>query len=551
MAALSIQVPYPVFYDRDGLPLDNGNIYIGDANLDPVTNPLQVYYDEALTLTASQPLKTSNGYVYRNGTPAQLYVNATDFSILVNDSKNLLVYSFPQATGFGVGASGISFVPYANITSTNVQDAIEEEIDDLASASGSSLIGFAQTGGTAVLRTVQSRLRDVVSVKDFGATGNGSTDDTAAMQAAIDYAVDNGRDLFIPDGTYIVDQLVYNSTAFVNMPSIYGNGRNQTIIKKKAGSTVGALLTIGDFAATNSMANISIEGLTFDGLNTSTTTHGIIAYSFVRSNIRNCIVKNCEFGIYFQGGVASSVVDCVIGSNEQGFTADSFPGLTNAAWPNFHVVQRCVIVDNTRWGVYFDNGRTLQVISCDIEGNGTLGDSTTGGCRVGPDIDSEDLGVNPSGIILQNVWFESNKGAASLVMLSGRNMIYNCNIVTNPNSTYDIYVDGGNYNLYDSIITSPKTPSIIETSNVLVGNTITTVSGLALTQMQIQRWKTQLDFGGYTGELAQMPSGLPEGVRGFITDSTVVAAGNFGAVVTGGGVNYVPAYYDGTNWRIG
>lgn len=111
MAALSVQVPYPVFYDRAGTPLDNGNIYIGVANLDPVTNPLQVYYDEALTLTASQPLITSNGYVYRNGTPAQLYVNAVNFSILVNDSKNLLVYSFPDGTGLGAGAASIEYDP--------------------------------------------------------------------------------------------------------------------------------------------------------------------------------------------------------------------------------------------------------------------------------------------------------------------------------------------------------------------------------------------------------------------------------------------------------
>lgn len=111
MAAISVQVPYPVFYDRDGQPLDNGNIYIGDANQDPVTNPIQVYYDEALTITASQPLKTSGGYVYRNGTPAQLYVNANDFSILVNDSKNTLVYSLPEATGIVVGAGSVSYDP--------------------------------------------------------------------------------------------------------------------------------------------------------------------------------------------------------------------------------------------------------------------------------------------------------------------------------------------------------------------------------------------------------------------------------------------------------
>ena len=86
MAALSIQVPYPVFYDRDGLPLDSGRIYIGEANLDPVTNPIATYYDQALTIPAAQPLITSAGYIYRNGTPTQVYVDAADFSILVNDN---------------------------------------------------------------------------------------------------------------------------------------------------------------------------------------------------------------------------------------------------------------------------------------------------------------------------------------------------------------------------------------------------------------------------------------------------------------------------------
>lgn len=40
-------------------------------------------------------------------------------------------------------------------------------------------------------------------------------------------------------------------------------------------------------------------------------------------------------------------------------------------------------------------------------------------------------------------------------------------------------------------------------------------------------------------------------VRAVVTDSTVVATGNFGAAVTGGGTNQVPVHYDGTAWRIG
>lgn len=41
------------------------------------------------------------------------------------------------------------------------------------------------------------------------------------------------------------------------------------------------------------------------------------------------------------------------------------------------------------------------------------------------------------------------------------------------------------------------------------------------------------------------------GARAFVSDSNVPAAGNFGAVVVGGGANKVPVYSDGTNWRIG
>jgi hypothetical protein len=39
--------------------------------------------------------------------------------------------------------------------------------------------------------------------------------------------------------------------------------------------------------------------------------------------------------------------------------------------------------------------------------------------------------------------------------------------------------------------------------------------------------------------------------RRYVSDSTVTAAGNFGAIVAGGGANPTPVYSDGTNWRIG
>ena len=41
------------------------------------------------------------------------------------------------------------------------------------------------------------------------------------------------------------------------------------------------------------------------------------------------------------------------------------------------------------------------------------------------------------------------------------------------------------------------------------------------------------------------------GARSFVTDATLAASGNFGAVVVGGGGNAVPVYCDGIDWRIG
>jgi len=41
------------------------------------------------------------------------------------------------------------------------------------------------------------------------------------------------------------------------------------------------------------------------------------------------------------------------------------------------------------------------------------------------------------------------------------------------------------------------------------------------------------------------------GRRMAVSDASVVAAGNFGAIVVGGGANFAPVYSDGNVWRIG
>jgi hypothetical protein len=92
MSALSIQPPYPAFAGTDGLPLENGYIWVGTVNLNPQTNPISVYWDSALTILAAQPIRTLNGYPVYQGSPSRFYVGS-DYSIQVLDSKGSLVYT--------------------------------------------------------------------------------------------------------------------------------------------------------------------------------------------------------------------------------------------------------------------------------------------------------------------------------------------------------------------------------------------------------------------------------------------------------------------------
>lgn len=182
MSALSIQPTYPIFTETDGQPLENGYIWIGAANLDPQGNPINVYWDAALTQLAAQPIRTQSGYPVNSGTPARLYVNS-DYSIRVMNKNGSVVYSAPSATE-----------RYSDVVvSVNAQDVIYDP-------------PFAN----AVQTNVEAKLAQMVSVQDFGAVGDGVTNDTIAFQNAAAYCQSSGAGLYIPavDTYYLISGTV-------------------------------------------------------------------------------------------------------------------------------------------------------------------------------------------------------------------------------------------------------------------------------------------------------------------------------------------------------
>ena len=114
MSALSINPPYPAFAGADGLPLENGYIWIGVVNLNPVVNPIAVYWDAALTIPAALPIRTLNGYPVYQGTPSRFYAGS-DYSIQVLDSKGSVVYT--SFNGNASSGGGLA----SNATGTGAQ----------------------------------------------------------------------------------------------------------------------------------------------------------------------------------------------------------------------------------------------------------------------------------------------------------------------------------------------------------------------------------------------------------------------------------------------
>lgn len=122
MTYFSVQSPYEVFTDLNGEPLENGYIWIGEANQNPITNQITVHWDNAGLYPIAQPIRTIAGYADRNGSPGNIYTNLgafEDYSIIVKDKFLRTVYYSRSALS-------------ETIASGNTVDYI----DDLRSISG-------------------------------------------------------------------------------------------------------------------------------------------------------------------------------------------------------------------------------------------------------------------------------------------------------------------------------------------------------------------------------------------------------------------------------
>lgn len=241
---------------------------------------VSIYSDRAGSTPYSNPQTFADGKI-------SFYVAGGAYKITLTSGAFSRVLRY-RASGLlqekdALSAAAVAFTPAGGLSSTNVQEAIEEV------ASGA---GF------------------LVSVSDYGAVGDGTADDTAAIQDAIDATIANGGKLWLPKGRYRVTDTLLGQT-LGGQVFIEGEGKRLSVINCDFALTKDGLV-FGDAAAFQNdiliCQNFGIEGTANLGKALTITRLGNAEVSHVRTyNAVDGIVADGSFGIKLSNNIVSAV----------------------------------------------------------------------------------------------------------------------------------------------------------------------------------------------------------------------------------------------------
>jgi hypothetical protein len=281
------------------------------------------------------------------------------------------------------------------------------------------------------------------NVVQCGAVGDGVTDNTQVIQKASDDLHNlGGGILFIPAGTFKISSLtIYNDV------SLQGTGMQSSVLKSNSATTLINFknTSLSNYQNNGVMHNI-IRDIRLDG--DSIGTIGISMKNIAVSAFYNIGISGfTQYGAYAKGVLIEGFYNCRFVYNSTAFYADSvrsplqpMPVASNAV-----VFHNCTFSANNKWAIDYNNSQQITVQNCVIELNGTTADTTTGCIKF---TGGNSWGyTNHIGLIVDNSWFEGNKGIGILLnnpAFNARNSFINSNITQNY-TTYDLKIIGTSY----------------------------------------------------------------------------------------------------------
>ncbi|HBV2907675.1 phage tailspike protein [Citrobacter freundii] len=267
-ANIVVSMPSQLFtMPRSFKAVANGKIYIGQIDTDPVNpaNQIPVYLEneDGSHVQVAQPIViNAGGYPVYNGQIAK-FVTVQGHSMAVYDAYNAQQFYYPNV---------LKYDP----------DQFKQQLASGADGLGDALVAVKQPYTGSVVRTQHDKNADFISAKDFGATGDGtlhplsetfSTLSAAqmvypfvtALTQSLDYAgiqsaINTGKNVFIPRGTYFVNSTI----KMTKSATVYGESND---IINRSGSFISVVGNIACFhyPAVFESANLKHIYIFYDG----------------------------------------------------------------------------------------------------------------------------------------------------------------------------------------------------------------------------------------------------------------------------------------------
>ena len=520
------------------------------------------YFVDNTTLKINPVVPTGvEVYIYRRTDTSNMYniysQNAQFDESTVDENNQQLLFIAQEYLEQGIPGAGISSLEYINTVAGinyyrfsltdgsytppfGVPDSTVQLRTELIAPTGAGLIGYQLATGKPT-RTVALKLRERVTIDDFGGNGNDSADNTSAFADAVAWMIDNGRRVIIPEGSYVTDPFSVYAPSYSKQIGFVGEDKVRSVIKRLSNGA-GAFVTFGNSAQTHFLGTNPLTNLTVNG-GADTNGDSVVIYDWVRGVMDNVKFSGGTTALRLYGGVSCRITNYTLELAKVGFQATKYTpavGGAGGGGPNLITLSGGEIVDNKRWGVYFDDGRMLHIRDTDIEGNGSVG-LISGGLYVGASVGTEVASTTALsiGVLADNVWFESNIGVYDFGQDGGFNRLNGCTFHS-VDTTNDFAATAGRYKVVDCYSTFTKTVNLKEGAGVLPGNVI---DSSKFQNLSYDADKTELKAATVTN----LRNGGKMSVNGYGAPRELVGQDSTAAVAT---ITFNPPFKVGTTPRI-